>query len=246
MSVVEILNELKKIREIFLNNLDVALSSLLRLRVYEQTFENGTTDLTVENCTQTVQSSQVYGGNYALDISIANGETGSITTPARPVSANQRVTFSFAHKENNYINSIKLIAIWRRSSGGIISTEEYDLTSSTSWQVDSRTLTAPKNAATMELQIQATTSGGEGHVYLDELTMDLVGQIFRVDGAGNLKVSDDMLDVKLSTRLADDVAGSPDTNPPSRGIMLHGYDYDNNLARRVRVTQDGKLTWSSG
>jgi len=187
----------------YLPNIDVPVSALLRLRIYEQTFEDGTTDLIAENCTQTVQSTQVYGGSYALDVTIADGVTGSVTTPTRPVSANQRVTFSFAHKENEYISDVKLIVIWRREAGGIIDTEEFTLTPSTSWQVDSRTLVAPKKATSMELRIQATASGGEGHVYLDELAIDLVGQIFRVDGVGNLKVRDDMLDVALSTRASE-------------------------------------------
>jgi len=82
-----------------------------------------------------------------------------------------------------------LIAVWRRLAGGIISEDEYTLTPSTSWTVDTRTLTAPNKAATMSVRMQATASAGsDGNVYVDEITMDLVGQIFRVDGAGNLMV----------------------------------------------------------
>jgi len=151
-------DQLKQIRaqsDSYLPNIDVPVSTLLRIRAYEQGFEDGTTDLTAENCTQTVQSTEVYGGDYALDVAIADGVTGSVTTPTRTVSADQRVTFSYAHKENAYISEIKLIVIWRRSAGGIIDTEEYTLTPTTSWQVDSRTLTAPKNATSMELKMQA-------------------------------------------------------------------------------------------
>ncbi len=172
-----------------LQNIDVPISSLVRIRVYEQTFETGTTDTTAENCTQEVQSDQVYAGNYSLKVTISAGQTGTITTPARPVSANQRVTFSFAHKEEGDITDVKLIVIWRRSSGGVISTEEFTLTPSTSWQVDSRTVVAPKQAVSMELRMQATAGSSEGYVYLDEMVMDLVGQILRVDGAGNVMVS---------------------------------------------------------
>ncbi|MBW2673176.1 MAG: hypothetical protein JRD89_07140 [Deltaproteobacteria bacterium] len=203
---LSVYDQIKQVRtrvDSHLPNMDVPVSSLLRIRVYDQTFEEGTSDLTAENCTQTVQTTEVYGGSYALDVSIADGVTGSVTTPARPVSANQRVTFSLAHKENAYISDIKLAVIWRRSSGGTIDAEEYALTPSTSWQVDSRTLTAPQNATTMELQVKATASGGEGHAYLDELTIDLVGQILRTDAAGNVKVTDDMLDVGLSTRASE-------------------------------------------
>jgi len=169
--------------------IDVPLSSIVRLRVYEQDFEDGTTDTTTNNCTQTVQSSVVYAGTYALQVTISAGQTGYIETPTRPVSANQRVTFSFAHKEDANITDVKLIVVWRRSSGGIISEDEYTLTPSTSWTVDSRTLTAPNKATSMSVRMQGTaSSGADGNVYVDEITMDLVGQILKVDGSGNLMV----------------------------------------------------------
>jgi len=184
-------------------NIDVPVSSLLRLRVYEQTFEAGTTDTTAVNCTQVVQSDEVYSGSYALRVSVPAGTTAYIETPSRPVSPYQRVTFTYAHKEDANITDIKLVVVWRRPAGGIISTDEFTLTPTTSWQVDSRTVTAPKQADSMTLRMQATAGTSDGTFYLDDVTIDLVGQIFRVDGAGNLKVSDDALDVSLSTRASE-------------------------------------------
>jgi len=220
--------------------LDVPISTLYRLRAYEQTFEEGTSDLTTDNCTQTVQSTEVYGGSYALDVSIANGNTGSVTTPARPVSPYQRVTFAFAHKENSYISDVKLIVIWRRSAGGVIDTEEYTLTPTTSWQVDARTLTAPNKASTMELKIQGTASGGTGHIYLDEITMDLVGQIFRVDGQGNLKVTDTDFSDKFpdASSLADNLS-----NPSTTiiGSALLGWDSSASVWERLQTDGSGVL-----
>jgi hypothetical protein len=55
----------------------------------------------------------------------------------------------------------------------------------------------------------------------------------------SIKTKTDNLDVALSTRLGSDVSGIPDDSPPSKGIMLHGFD--GSLARRVKVTSDGKL-----
>lgn len=181
-----------------LANLDVALSTLQRVRVYEQTFEDGTSDLTAYNCTQTVQSDEVYGGSYALKVTLAAGQTGHVTTPTRPVSAGQNVTFSFAHKEDANISDVKLIVIWRRSAGGIIDTEEYTLTPSDTWTVEHRTVTAPNKASTMELRMQATAGATEGNVYLDELTIDIVGQILRVDGNGRIVINLDEDSVGLA------------------------------------------------
>jgi len=182
-----------------LQNIDVALSSVTRTRVYEQTFEDGTTDTTAVNATQTVQSTVVYAGNYALQVTIAAGDTGYIETPQRPVSPGQKVTFAYAHKEDSNITDIKLIVVWYRASGGIIDTEEFTLTPTTSWQVDNRTVTAPQTAASMSLRMQGTAGASDGTYYLDEVTIDLVGQIFRVDGAGNLKVAIEVDNAGLAT-----------------------------------------------
>ena len=38
-----------------------------------------------------------------------------------------------------------------------------------------------------------------------------------------------------------DTIGTPGSPPPSKGLVLLGYDADNNAVRRVRVTQDGKV-----
>jgi len=180
-------------------NLDIPLSSTARIRIYEQTFEDGTTDTTTNNATQTVQSTEVYAGNYALQITIAAGNTGYVETPTRPVSPNQQVTFTFAHKEDTNITNVKLIAVWYSANLHEISTEEFVLTPSTSWKLDSRTVTAPHNSAYMALRMQATAGASDGNVYLDDMFMDLVGQIFRVDGAGQLKVTDTDLLEEIQT-----------------------------------------------
>jgi len=177
------------------SNIDVPLSTVARTRVYEQTFEDGTTDTTTSNATQTVQSTEVYAGTYALQITILAGQTGYVETPKRPVSPFQQVTFAFAHKEDANITDIKLIVVWYRASGGVISTEEYTLTPSTAWAIDARTVSAPQNAATMALRVQATAGAADGNVYVDEITIDVIGQVLRVDGAGQVKVADtDLLD----------------------------------------------------
>ena len=85
--------------------IDIPLSSMIRIRVYEQGFEDGTSDLTEDNCTQTVQSTEVYTGSYSLDVEIPAAGTGYIETPARSISPGQRVTASYAHRESN-ISSI--------------------------------------------------------------------------------------------------------------------------------------------
>jgi len=187
----QIVAQEKTLREVSakLDNIDIPVSSLLRIRVYEQTFEDGTSDLTTYNCTQEVQTDQVFGGSYSLKVTIPAGQTGYVVTPSRPVSPYQRVTFSFAHKEEGDVAEVKLVAVWRRSSGGIISTEELNLTPSPEWNVDSITVVAPKQAASMELRMEATAGTSDAYVYLDEITIDLVGQIFKVDGAGNLQIN---------------------------------------------------------
>jgi len=183
-----------------LQNIDIALSTITRTRVYEQTFESGETDTTVSGATQIVQSTEVYAGSYALQVTVPAGSTGYIETPQRPVSPNQQVTFAFAHKEDANITDVKLIVVWYRASGGIIDTEEFTLTPSTTWTVDSRTITAPHNSATMSLRMQATAGASDGNVYVDEMTVDLVGQILRVDGAGQVKVADTDLLEEISTQ----------------------------------------------
>jgi len=191
---------------------DIPLSTLARTRIYEQTFEDGTSDLTANNATQTVQSTEVYSGSYALQVTISAGQTGYVETPPRPVSPNQQVTFAFAHKEDANITDIKLIVVWYRTNMHELATEEFTLDVTDTWQLDSRTVTAPKNAAYMALRIQATAGASDGNVYIDDITIDLIGQIFRVDGAGQIKVADTdlldeiqtKLDVALSTRAAKD------------------------------------------
>ena len=81
-----------------LSNLDIPLSALQRTRVYEQSFEDGTSDLAENNCTQTVQDEEVFAGKYALKVTIPAGETGYVETPTRPVSPGQLITFTIVHK----------------------------------------------------------------------------------------------------------------------------------------------------
>jgi len=120
--------------------------------------------------------------------------TGYVETPPRSISPGQRVTASYAHKESN-ISSIKLVVVWYRDNLHIIDEEEFDLTPSDTWVVDSRTVVAPTSAAYVSLRLTATAgSGSPGHVYVDSIFIDLVGQILRTDGAGNIKTVDPTLD----------------------------------------------------
>jgi len=169
------------------------LSPLSRTRVYEQTFEDGTSDLTVYNATQTVQSAEVYAGTRALRVTVPAGQTGYVETPGRPVSPGQQVTFSFAHKEDGNITGVKLIAVWYSANGREMGTEEFTLTPTSTWVAVSRTIAAPKNSAYMALRMQATAGAGDGNVYLDDMFIDLVGQICRTDGSGQIKVTDEAL-----------------------------------------------------
>ena len=185
-----------------LSNLDIPLSKLQFTRVYEQSFENGTSDLTEHNCTQEVQDEEVFAGKYALKVTIPAGGTGYVETPTRPVSPGQLVTFSFVHKEGANITEVKLQVVWRRSSGGIISTDEFTLELSDTWTIVSRTISAPKNAVSMAIRVQATASdSGDGIIYLDDITMDLVGLVIRTDGAGNIMVSVQNFEEILGTEL---------------------------------------------
>jgi len=236
-----------------LQNIDIPISSLTRTRVYEQTFENGTTDTTAHNATQTVQSTEVYAGDYALEVTIASGNTGYIETPQRPVSPNQKVTFAYAHKEDTNITDIKLVVVWYRASGGIISTEEYTLTPSTSWQVDNRTTTAPSKAATMSLRMQGTAGTSDGTYYLDEITIDLVGQIYRVDGQGNIMVAVETEDVDMakdatlsafsdkfpSAAALSDALANPTTTIV--GSALLGWDSAASNWERIQTDGSGRL-----
>ena len=185
------------------NNLvsDLPLSALTRTRVYEQTFEDGTSDLTAVNATQTVQSTTVYAGTYSLQVTIAAGQTGYVETPQRLVSPGQKVTFSFAHLEDANITDVKLVVVWYRANGNVLSTEEFTLTPNTStWQLEGRTVTAPQNAAYMALRMQATASAtADGNVYLDHMTIDLVGQIYRTTGDGKIMVYDEDILTKLTS-----------------------------------------------
>jgi len=180
------------------------IDAIARTRVYEQSFEDGTSDLTANNATQTVQSTEVYSGSYALQVTISAGQTGYVETPVRHVSPNQQVTFVFAHKEDANITDVKLIVVWYRTNMHELSTEEFTLTPSESWQLESRTVTAPKRAAYMAIRIQATAGSSDGNVYIDDITIDLIGQIFRVDGAGQIKVAD----TDLLEALIDNVKGA--------------------------------------
>jgi hypothetical protein len=56
------------------------------------------------------------------------------------------------------------------------------------------------------------------------------------------------MDIALSTRASETTlssfVGTPDSSPPSKGIVLLGYD--GSLVRRVKVTSDGKLLCQLG
>jgi len=179
-----------------LSNLDIPLSSLQRTRVYQQSFEDGISDLTEHNCTQVVQDTEVFAGKYALRVTIPSGGTGYVETPTRPVSPNQLITFTIVHKEDSNIVDVKLQIVWRRSSGGIIDIDEFTLELSSEWATISRTISAPKNAVSMAIRIQATASDtGDGNLYLDDIVMDVIGFILKVDGQGRPMINiDDYLE----------------------------------------------------
>jgi len=196
IGVISSIEEIKYIEDI--KNLDVKLSTVAITRIYSQGFEKGETDLTANNCTQTVQSTEVFGGSYALKVTVPAGQTGYVETPKRPVSPNQLLTFSFTHKEDANITELKLIVVWYRANGGIITTDEFTLTPSTSWSIESRTVSAPQNATAVSLRIQATAGGENGTIYIDEITIDIVGQILSVDHAGRVKINIDEDSVGLA------------------------------------------------
>ena len=179
-----------------LSNLDIPLSALQRTRVYEQSFEDGTSDLTEDNCTQTVQDEEVFAGKYALRVTIPAGETGYVETPTRPVSPGQLITFTIVHKEDENIADLKLQIVWRRSSGGIISIDEFTLDLTSEWTTVSRTISAPGNAVSMAIRISGTASDtADGNIFLDDIVMDLIGLVIRVDNKGRPMINiDDYLE----------------------------------------------------
>jgi len=163
-----------------------------RMRIYEQSFDSGTTDTYVDNATQTVQSSEVYTGSYSLKVTIASGQTGYIETPYKPISAGQKVGFSFAHKEDANIASIDFVAVWYRSNGKELATEAFSITPSGDWSLYNKELTAPANAAYVGLRIRATAGGAEGNFYVDDINIDVYGQILKLEHEG-IKVTDTYL-----------------------------------------------------
>jgi len=175
-----------------LDALDVKLSTLQRTRVYEQSFEDGTSDLTAYNCTHEVQTSEVFAGQYALKVTVSSGQSGYVETPRISISPYQMINFSLVHKENEYVQSIKLVVIWRRSAGGEVERYETTLTPSSEWKPEDVTLMSPKNAATMTIRFEITAkSGGNAVVYLDDIFMDRIGILMRQDSEGNVLVKDE-------------------------------------------------------
>jgi len=179
-----------------LSNLDIPLSALQRTRVYEQSFDDGTSDLTENNCTQTVQDEEVFAGRYALKVTIPAGETGYVETPTRPVSPGQLITFTIVHKEDENITGLKLQIVWRRSSGGVINIDEFTLDLASEWATVSRTISAPGNAVSMAIRISGTASDtADGNIYLDDIVMDLIGLVIRADNKGRPMINiDDYLE----------------------------------------------------
>ena len=179
----------------FLSNLDaldVKLSTLQRTRVYEQSFEDGTSDLTAYNCTQEVQDLEVFAGHYALKVTVSSGQSGYVETPRISISPYQMIKFSLVHKENEYVQSVKLVVIWRRIAGGEIERHEVTLTPFSEWIPEDVTLMSPKNTATMTIRFEITAkSGGNAIVYLDDIFMDRIGILMRQDSEGNVLVKDE-------------------------------------------------------
>ena len=239
---------------------DLPLSALTRTRVYEQTFEDGTSDLTANNATQTVQSTTVYAGTYSLQVTILAGQTGYVETPMRPVSPGQQVTFSLAHLEDANITDVKLIVVWYRANGNELGTEEFTLTpNTTTWQLEGRTVTAPQNAAYMALRMQATSSAtADGNVYLDDITIDLVGQIYRTTGDGKIMVYDEQLaqsllaetslsyDNSAGTTTANYTVFTTDLSIDFNGKVVLQIIMDQTTTAQLKVTPAGQTTAYTG
>jgi len=173
-----------------LSNIDIPLSALLYRRAYQQSFETGETDLVAYNCLQSIETNDVYDGNYSLRITVLAGETGYIETPTRPVAPRQLVRFSFVHKELQNVASMKLIVVWRRGAGGTIGTTEINIIPSAEWRANDMIATAPKNVATMAIRIEITADiAGDAIVLLDDIIMDMIGLTFNTDAEGNVKIN---------------------------------------------------------
>ena len=187
-----------------LSNLDIPLSSLMNVRIYEQSFEDGTSDLNTNNCTQEIETTEVFAGAYSLKVTVLAGETGYVETPTRDISPYQLVRFSFAHKENEYVDTLKLIVIWRRLAGTEIRRYELPVTPSTEWRIDDITLIAPKNSATMAIRIEITAkTNGDAVVYIDDIFMERIGITLRQDAKGNVMVSVQDVAVTVPVRIED-------------------------------------------
>ena len=196
---------------------DIPISTLIRTRIYEQDFEDGTTDTTTYGgATQEVQSEEVYSGSHALKVTIPAGTTAGIETPKVAVSPQQLITFSFVHKEDSNINSVKLIITWYRSGGGVIHTEEKELTLTTEWDIVELTAVAPSRSAYMTIKMEATAGSNDGVVYIDDITMDIKGQILRVDRTGKLRVIDTDLIDEIQSKLDISLSALRDALKPTR------------------------------
>jgi len=160
-----------------------------RMRLYSQSFEDGTTDTEVNDATQTVQNSEYYTGSYALMVPVASGQTGYIQTPYKQVSVGQKVVFSFAHKEDANIASIEFVAVWYRSEGRVLVTESYSVPLSSDWEVYEKELIAPAKAKYVGLRIRATAGEADGSFYIDDIGIDVYGQFAELV-EGGIKVTD--------------------------------------------------------
>ena len=146
----------------------------------------GSTNLTASNCSYSISTD---GETAVLDVLIPAGNTGYVETPLLPVSPGQTMMFSFSHKEDDNVSSLKLIVVWYKKNGRENSREELGLPVSSTWSDASMTLVVPDNSAYVGLRMEATAGGSDAHVYIDTMTMDFIGYIFRVDELGDIVVS---------------------------------------------------------
>ena len=170
----------------FVRTLIESVTSLARVRIYSEDFMRGSTNLTVSNCSYSISTD---GETAFLDVLIPAGNTGYVETPLLPVSPGQTMMFSFSHKEDDNVSSLKLIVVWYKKNGRENSREELGLPVSSTWSDASMTLVVPDNSAYVGLRMEATAGGSDAHVYIDTMTIDLIGYIFRVDELGDIVVS---------------------------------------------------------
>jgi len=209
----------------FVRTLIESVTSLARVRIYSEDFTRGSTNLTASNCSYSISTD---GETAVLDVLIPAGSTGYVETPLLPVSPGQTMMFSFSHREDDNVLSAKLTVVWYKKNGRENSREELGLVVSSAWSDATVTLVVPDNSAYVGLRMEATAGVSDAHVYIDTMTVDLIGYIFRVDELGDIVVRLKQPATVNSVHLVfDNSSGSVDfvtplfnTSVPSRRAVL--------------------------